>query len=101
VVDRWINTKLGSLGAFVARKPITVLLVSLTVSLVLCTGLFRLFDLVEDDAERLWCELIHHSVFTCGWMQPICPALSKGQQRRCLQCSWDSHTKSKRRCITD
>jgi hypothetical protein len=54
-VDRWINTNLGAVGAFVARKSVTVLFVSLTVSLLFCAGLLRLFDLIEDDAEKLWC----------------------------------------------
>ena len=53
-VDRQVNTTLGNFGAFVARKPVPVLVTSLLVSLLLSLGLIRIPGLIESNAERLW-----------------------------------------------
>jgi hypothetical protein len=54
-VDRRVNDALGRVGAFVARRPVAVLISSVVIALICSTGLFRLSYLIETDAERLWC----------------------------------------------
>jgi hypothetical protein len=56
-VDRFVNSRLGSFGALVARKPLAVMLTSLCIALALSGGMLRVVALLETNAERLWCAM--------------------------------------------
>ena len=54
-IQRTVHKHLGSLGAFVAARPWSVLITSLTVSLALTCGAARINKLIEYDGKELWC----------------------------------------------
>lgn len=55
-VERFVGSRLGELGALVARKPVLTLLISAVVALAFSLVLpFKILDSIESRSEKLWC----------------------------------------------